>query len=319
MRDEPADGDRAPLARPLGLAPDQLEQEGEARQVALRAAPLERQLGRDLLPAVALAADAQVLGDQGVLEHDLVEVVGAAEVDDRADRDPGRREVHEELREPLVLLVGDDLRAEERDQVLRAVRVARPDLGAVDPVAAVHALGARADRGEIRARVGLAHADRERQLAARDRGQEALALGLGAEAEQQRPALAVRHPVRADRRPRGQHLLEHHVALEEAPLVTTVARGPRHPDPPARAHLAAERRVEAAPGVRALGAPAVFQLGAQEVAHLGAERLGRGRQVGEVEPERVHDAPCLARPAAPRNRRHCLVEGAHDLSAPEST
>ena len=148
---------------------------------------------------------------------------------------PGVPQIHEELRQAFVLLVGDDLRAKERDEVVAQMRVARPHLGAVDEVAAVDAGRPCADGREVGARVGLAHSDRERELAPHDAGQDLLALRLGAEAQQQRPALAIGHPVRAHGGARGEHLLQHDVALEEAALVATVLLGPRHADPAARA------------------------------------------------------------------------------------
>ena len=228
VRDQAADGGGGALARVLRHRADQLEQQREARQVALRPAALEGELGRHLLPARALLADPHVLGHERVLEDDLVEVVRAGQVDDRAHRDARELRVDQELREPLVLLGRVVMRAEGRDHVVGQVRVARPHLGAVDPVAAGHPLGARAQRREVGARVGLAHPDRERQLAARDRRQELLALRLGAEAQEQGTGLAVGDPVGGHRRAGGEHLLEHDVALERAPLVAAVALRPRH-------------------------------------------------------------------------------------------
>ena len=160
VRDEPADGRGGALARILRHLANQLEQQREARQVPLRPAALEGELGRHLLPARAFLADPHVLGHEGVLEDDLVEVMRAREIDDRAHRDARQRRVDQELREPLVLLRRVVARAEQRDHVVGEVRVARPHLGAVDAIAAGHSLGARAQRGEVGARVGLAHADR---------------------------------------------------------------------------------------------------------------------------------------------------------------
>ena len=171
----------------------------------------------------------------------------AREVDDGADRDAGRSQVHQELREALVLLVGHHGRAEECDGVLAAMRVARPHLGAVDDVAAVLAHRPRADRGQVRAGVRLAHPDGEVRLAAHDGGQEALALGLGAEAQQQRAALALGHPVSAGRRARRQQFLQQHVPLQERPLLAAVSLRPREADPAPGPQLLAELGIEAAP------------------------------------------------------------------------
>src|SRR5206468_12683618 len=121
-------------------------------------------------------------------------------------------------------------------------------------IASFDVLGPRADRGEIRARVGLAHADGEGELAPGDPGEKALPLLLGAEAEEEGAALAVGHPVGGDGRPRGQAFLEHDIALEGRPLVAAVLLRPHHADPAAGAELARELAVAAAPGKRALRA-----------------------------------------------------------------
>src|SRR5262249_52741528 len=157
-----------------------------------------------------------------------------------------------ELREAFVLLVGHDARPEQRDHVVADVSVARPHLGAVDPIAAVDLLGTRADRGEVRARVRLAHAGGERPRAAPDARQEALALLLRPEAQEQRAALPVGEPVGRDRGPCRQHLLQYDVAPESRPLVAAVLLGPYHPDPSAGTHLPAELAVEPAPRPGAL-------------------------------------------------------------------
>jgi len=104
MRDQASDGGRGALARVLRDLADQLEQQREAREVALRPAALEGELGRHLLPTRAVLADAHVLGHEDVLEDDHVEVMRARQVDDRAHRDALELRLHQELREPFVLL-----------------------------------------------------------------------------------------------------------------------------------------------------------------------------------------------------------------------
>src|SRR5438552_19061806 len=106
----------------------------------------------------------------------------AREVDDGPDADARGLEVDEELREPLVLLVRHHLGPEERDGIVRDVGVARPDLGAVDAIASLDLLGPRADRGEIPARVGPAHAEGEGELAPCGPGKKALPVLLRARA-----------------------------------------------------------------------------------------------------------------------------------------
>src|SRR5206468_11757846 len=266
----------------------------------------------DLLPPVALVAHPRLVGHERIREVHLVEVMLAGEVDDRTDGDAVRvAQVDEELREALLLLVRHHLRAEERDRVVGQMRVRGPHLGAVDEVAAVGPGGARADRREVGARVGLAHADGERQLAAHDGRQDLLALRLRAEAQEQRAALPVRHPVRAHRRAGGQHLLHHDVALEERALVAAILLGPRHADPTARAHAARELAIEPAPGLRALDRCRAAELLAEEVAHLGAEALGLGRQVVEREAEdaRHRGEWTTTRTTAQRRRARGLYRG----------
>src|SRR5262249_27706346 len=109
--------------------------------------------------------------------------------------------------------------------------VAGPDLGAADLIAALDLHGLGADRGEVGAGIGLAHADAEEALALADSGEEAPALRLCPEAQEQRPALPVGGPVRRDRGTGDEQLLGHDVALEEAALAAAVALGPRHADP----------------------------------------------------------------------------------------
>ena len=106
--------------------------------------------------------------------------------------------------------------AEQRDHVMRRVRVRGPELGAVDAVAALDLLGLCARRREVGARIRLRHADAEKAFAPRHLRQDQLPLFFGAEAQQQRPGLPVADPVRADRRTGGQHFLKHHIAVEGA-------------------------------------------------------------------------------------------------------
>src|SRR5690242_9210188 len=167
----------------------------------------------------------------------------ARQVLDRPDVEAGRFEVDEELRQALVaVLVADRAGAAQRDHEMRLVRAAGPDLAAGDGEAALDCDGLGADRGEVRAAVGLAHADAEIALALDDARQHRLTLLLAAEAQDERPALAVGHPMRADRRARRQQLLGDDVALEEAPLLPAIFLGPGHADPAALAEAATELR-----------------------------------------------------------------------------
>src|SRR5207249_2996673 len=120
--------------------------------------------------------------------------------------------------------------------------------------------------------------------------QEPLALGLGAEAQQQRSALALGHPVGARRRTGGQQLFQQHVALQERALLTAVPLGPREPDPAAGPELPAELRVESAPGAHATHRGPLAERLAQERADLVAESLGLRRQATQLELKDAHSA-----------------------------
>src|SRR6185295_10487597 len=96
-------------------------------------------------------------------------------------------------------------------------------------------------------RVGLAHANREEALAGGDPGQDLAFRPLAAVAQDLVAALAVRDPVRADRRAAREHFLGDHVALERRALMSAEPFRPAHADVAAGAALAAERRIEAVP------------------------------------------------------------------------
>src|SRR5207247_4531999 len=169
---------------------------------------------------------------------------------------------------------------------------------------AVDLRGARADRREVRARVRLAHADGEGELAAHDAGQDALALRFGAEPEEQRTALAIRHPVHADRCAGREHLLHHDVTLEERALAAAVLLRPRHADPAAGADALAELAIEAAPRARALHRVGAAELLVEELAHLLAEGFGLWREIAEREVEGRHAG---SEPRGPRRRNRATL------------
>src|SRR5215470_93795 len=281
MRGEAADGGRRTLARLAPHLADQLDDELDRGEVALGPAPLEGELGGDLLPPIPFLAHQHVVGHEAILEVHFVEVVSPSEVD-------------EELREALMLLVGHHLGAEERDGVVGEMGVACPDLGAVDAVAALHALGAGADGGEVRAGVRLAHADGESELALGDPGQEALALLLGAEAQQERATLPVGDPMGGGGGTRSERFLEDHVALQRRPLVSVVLLRPRHADEARLPELAREFPVEATPGERALGGAAAAQLAGEEIADLLADLLCLQGKLAQREVEGGHGRVLLA-------------------------
>ena len=88
---------------------EHFQQQLRARQVALRTAAFERQFGADLVPAIPLGADQAVVGYKHVVEGDLVEVMLADLVDDRADGHPRRLHVHQQLRHAGVALLAAEV------------------------------------------------------------------------------------------------------------------------------------------------------------------------------------------------------------------
>jgi hypothetical protein len=98
---------------------------------ALDAERLEVERGRRHVPAAVQFAHQVLARDADVVHEHLVEVVGAEHVREPADRDAGRLHVHQEVGDAAVLRrIG--VGASEKDAVVRAVRVRRPDLLAVD-------------------------------------------------------------------------------------------------------------------------------------------------------------------------------------------
>ncbi len=190
--------------------------------------------------------------------------------------------------------------AHQRDHPVGMLRVRGPDLLARDLPSAVHlARTWVAHAGEVGARAGLAHADAEAELAARDAGQQRLPLLLGAEAQQQRPALPVGDPVRADGGARDQQLLDHDIAFGSGALVAAIPLRPCHADPALRAELFAELAAAARPRARALDRRLAGERLLQESADRAAKRPGFRRQVvrrGNRKPAKPSPRPPLWRP-----------------------
>src|SRR5579863_7450296 len=124
-----------------------------------------------------------------------------------------------------------------------------PDLAPVDHPAVTVAGGARAHAGEVGAALGLAHPDRAIAFAARNRGQEPLALLLGAEAQDLRAGLPIGDPARRRGRSGRAELLDDDIAFERTAFAAPVAFRPGHPDKAGSAESAAKGGVKMAPGV----------------------------------------------------------------------
>src|SRR6516164_8510272 len=152
-----------------------------------------------------------------------------------------------------------------------------PDLGPVDEEAALNRNRAGAGGRKIGAGVGLTHADAEIAFPRRDTRQDGLALFLGPEAQQERAALAVCDPMSPHRGAGREHLFENDVTLERGAFVATVALGPGHADPAARAHLAAKFRIATAPGAGPRSGRPSAQFTGEELTNFGPESLRFGR------------------------------------------
>ena len=130
--------------------------------------------------------------------------------------------------------------AEQAEHVVGDVRVAGPDLGAVDQPAAVGLCRLGLGGEQVGARARLAHADHEAHFAAADARQDVHLDVLGRIFQQDRAALAVGDEVQSHRRVGDAEFLCHHVAFEEAALVPAVFLRPGHADPALGADAPAE-------------------------------------------------------------------------------
>ncbi len=183
---------------------------------------------------------------------------------------------------PAVLL-GRLRGAEERDQVVGPMRIGGPDLGAVDQVAAVDFRCTRPRRKQIRARIGLAHADAEAALATADARQDIHLDILARILDQRRPRLAVGREEDARRRIGHAKLFRHNVALEEGALLPAVFLGPGQSDPTLLADLARKLVVEGLVATDRIGVPrACRNLGLDECADLLAQVLALFRQSNRI-------------------------------------
>ena len=225
---------------------------------------------------------------------------------DRVDGDARRLHVDHELGKAVpAVLLGRGRGAEQADQVVRLVRVAGPDLGAVDQPAALGLGGLGAGGEQVGAGVGLAHADGEAHLALADARQDIVLDALAAVPDDHRPALPVGDEVQPHRGVGDAKLLGDDVALQEAALVAAVFLGPGHADPALGADLAAELLAVGAVGAAAMRVEgAGLDLLGEEGAHLLAQRHALGRQADRVECQLCcHGSSLTAPPAWATGRR----------------
>jgi hypothetical protein len=164
----------------------------------------------------------------------------ADQVDDRLDANAGRAQLEQELTQARVpILLVERARAHQRDHQLALPGVAGPDLLAVDAPATIRQLlRASAHRRQVRSRARLRHADATKNLAARHARQIFLALLFRAVTQQVRSRLAIRDPMRTNRRAGREQLFEQHITFERAAFVATITLRPHHADPATSTELA---------------------------------------------------------------------------------
>ena len=205
------------------------------------------------------------------------------EVFNRAHGDAGQRQVHDDLRQALVAVFGGARGAHQRNHVLAVVGVGGPDLLAVEHKALVVGRGTRLHAGQVRARIGLAHANAKERLATAHARNVELLLCLGAVFQDQRRALAVGNPVRAHGRAEVEELLDQHIPCKGAAPAAAIFRRQRDPEPTLGGQPAAELGAVAAPGAGTdVRGDIACGLG-QKGAHLGAQGFVLRRDARERE------------------------------------
>ena len=239
----------------------------------------------DVAEALPLLADQRVGGQLEVVEEDL----GRGVVDhrrDRADLERGAALAHvdEEQREALgaALHLLGRRRAREQDHQVRVQRARGPDLLAVDDPALAAPARGRLDRGRVGPGAGLGHREGlQAQLAGGDRRQPALALRVGAVA-QDRPHHVHLRVAGGGVAAARVDLLEDHARRVEREAGAAVALGDQRREPAVLGQRADElARV-------AVGLELAPVAGAEAVAQLahGAADVEEVLREGEVHRER---------------------------------
>ncbi len=157
---------------------------------------------------------------------------------------------------------------------MRFVRVGGPDLLPVEQPATRNAFGAGAHAGEVRSRIGLAHADAEEQLAIADARQQIAPLRLGAVVQQQRRALAIANPVRRDGSTGGEQFLDQHEPGKGIEPGAAIFDRDGQPDPAAPGHGPAEVCIKTGPGPRPDMRGHASELLGDEGLHVAAQGFG---------------------------------------------
>ena len=178
-----------PPARHLVLGRDalQLAQQGLVGAEGAARHPLVRQQVLGDAPAPVDLADGVFHRHADIGEDHVIGLVQAVHQHDRPDLDSRRLQVHEDEADALLLAPALG-RADQQETPVGPVRLGGPDLGAVDHPIVPVAHRARAQRGEVGARLRLGIALAPDMLGREHRRQEAALLCLRAEGHQHRPA-----------------------------------------------------------------------------------------------------------------------------------
>ena len=221
-------------------------------RVAGDAGPLERESGRDHVPAVVLHAEQAVARHDHVVEEHLVELVGPGHRVDRPHGDAGRRHVDEQHADARVLAgvggrcgrgAGTSRRARRRSSTRSSGRSRRSGRRSSRSAWS----GATRGRSRRRARRTPGYQiTSPRAIGGRKRS----LLLRRAEAHDERPDVVEVHVLRATRLLVGPHLLAQTVCIHTlAPLPAVLGR-PRHREPAAVGELAADLAGSTASRVR---------------------------------------------------------------------
>ena len=226
-------------------------------------------------PALALLADAIVLGHAHVLEKHLVDVVPAVERDDGAHRNAGRFHVDEQEGNALLRLhlrVG----AHQHEHHVGPVTLTGPGLLAVDQVMIAIVLGPAAQGCQVRARARFGIALAPEVVGRKNARQVAGFLFIRAEGVDHRPHHAQPEGHHRGRPGIGRGALED-IALRRRPAGAAVFLGPGRGDP-----ALVEKNALPAVEVFFLQVAAALYLGAQFGRQLALEEIPHLALEGQV-------------------------------------
>ena len=224
LRHQAAESFRAALVGLVAECPHQFGKDIDGFEETFRSAPLVGQLARRLLPGGVDLAKNMIVGHESVFEHDLVEFVNTGHVTNGVHRDT-RRVLHvdQELRQAVPpVLFGRRRSPEEADHIIGVMRIAGPDLGAVDQPTAIGFRRACACREQVGTRTGFAHTDAETAFAARNPLQDIHLDIFRRVLDQHRPTLPIGREMQPGRRTDRAKFFGHDITLQEAAFLPAI-------------------------------------------------------------------------------------------------